>query len=931
MPPSPMTSAAHTLLLAAALAAASALTATPAQSQLPAAAQAGKPPVAAGDYGRWERGSSPSLAPDGSWLALVVTRVDEERELRVRAVAGGDTALVFKHASAPVFSPDARWLAYVVGVSAAERERLDAARKPVRNGVGLLDLQSGATLLVPDVAWFRFSGDGRHIAMRTYPPQDDKLGIADVLVRDLAAGTLMTLGSVTGQSWSDTGALLAYTVRTASGNAVQLFDAGTGRLRSLDDAPTAVYSSLAWRRDADDLAVLRAEPVDSMYRDTAHAILAWTGLTRRVPEPRVLDAASLAPFGGVAGIAGQRPLSWARGGGTVYFGVRPRDAVTPRDTAAAGTSKLSDVQVWHAGDVRIFPMQRAQEQQDLRRTLLGAWAVSTGRVVPVGTDLLAATQVLPGDRYATETTDRPYPAGTMFGRPYSDVYIIDLRTGERRLAIERVRHVYGASPAGSYLLYYRGGDFWSYDISGNRHTNLTHGLGAVFADEEYDTPTDEVPPYWAPPRWLRGERHVLLHDRYDVWRVAADGSGGTRLTAGASERVVHRVQPVRSTEDGIDERQPLYLSLHGERTKQSGFARLRALRAGAQVERLVLEDGMHAALIRADSADVFAWSVQRFDAPPVWHAAGADLARPRQLFALNPFHDEFAWGRAELIDFTSDAGVPLQGALFYPANYDPTRRYPMIVYTYEIMSPQIHSFDVPSDRSAYNRAVWTAEGYFVLLPDIVYRARDPGVSAVEAVVPAVRGVVDRGLVDAARVGLIGHSWGGYQAAYIPTRTDIFAAAVAGAPLTNFISFAGQIHWRPGMPEFDHWETGQGRMEVPPWEDLEAHLRNSPINFIAELNTPMLMMFGDEDGTVDWHQGIEFYNYARRAGKEFVMLVYPGEDHGLRKKENQTDYSRRILQWFGHYLKGEPPAAWMTDGVPFLERKRQLDSAPAGRD
>jgi dipeptidyl aminopeptidase/acylaminoacyl peptidase len=183
-------------------------------------------------------------------------------------------------------------------------------------------------------------------------------------------------------------------------------------------------------------------------------------------------------------------------------------------------------------------------------------------------------------------------------------------------------------------------------------------------------------------------------------------------------------------------------------------------------------------------------------------------------------------------------------------------------------------------------------------------------------------------VDPDRVGLIGHSWGGYQAAYLPTRTDIFAASVAGAPLTDFVSFMGQIHWSGGFPETSHWETGQGRMEVPYWEDPEAHRRSSPMEKVHELNTPILMMFGDDDGSVDWDQGTQFYNYARRAGKQMVLLVYEGEGHGLRKDANRRDYHRRILEWFGHYLKGDPAPAWITDGVKIDdledERKRLAD-------
>jgi dipeptidyl aminopeptidase/acylaminoacyl peptidase len=199
--------------------------------------------------------------------------------------------------------------------------------------------------------------------------------------------------------------------------------------------------------------------------------------------------------------------------------------------------------------------------------------------------------------------------------------------------------------------------------------------------------------------------------------------------------------------------------------------------------------------------------------------------------------------------------------------------------------------------------------------------------------PAVARVAAMGLIDPARVGLIGHSWGGYTATFVPTRTNIFAASVAGAPLTDFVSFMGQIHWRSGMAELEHWETGQARMEVPFWEDPQAHERNSPIHRVQDLETPLLMAFGDNDGTVDWDQGTEFYNFARRAGKQMVLLVYEGEDHGFRRPANQVDYHRRILEWFGHYLKGEPAPAWITHGVPVAridEEKRRVARPDAKR-
>jgi dipeptidyl aminopeptidase/acylaminoacyl peptidase len=242
---------------------------------------------------------------------------------------------------------------------------------------------------------------------------------------------------------------------------------------------------------------------------------------------------------------------------------------------------------------------------------------------------------------------------------------------------------------------------------------------------------------------------------------------------------------------------------------------------------------------------------------------------------------------------------------------------------------------VPSERDYYDFQTWSQHGYFVLQPDIVYAGGEPGPSALDAVEHALDAAVATGHVDPSAMGLIGHSWGGYQAAYLPTRTNRFAASVAGAAITDFISFPGTVHWSGGGEEFSHWETGQARMARPPWEDLEGHLESSPINFIDELDTPVLVMHGDDDGVVDFRQGLQYYNYARRAGKPVVMLMYPGAGHGLSDESQQVDYHRRILEWFGHYLKGEPAPRWITDGESWSERADRLDgrggSAPDGAE
>ncbi len=289
----------------------------------------------------------------------------------------------------------------------------------------------------------------------------------------------------------------------------------------------------------------------------------------------------------------------------------------------------------------------------------------------------------------------------------------------------------------------------------------------------------------------------------------------------------------------------------------------------------------------------------------------------------NEFQSKYAWSHSELVEYKDSHGKRLQGALDYPAGYEPGRKYPMIVYLYEKLSDQLHEYSPLSERRYYNPSAFTSHGYFLLRPDIVFRPRDPGISVADCVTAAVKKVLQKGLVDENKVGVIGHSWGGFDTTYLATHTGIFAAAVAGAPITDLVSNYGNHHWSSGIAETDHIETGQQRMEVPLWEDLPAYIRNSAVFNVQNMTTPLLIEVGDSDGTVFFHQGVELYNIARRARKEVVMIVYAGEDHGLKKKADQIDYQHRIFAWFGHYLKGEPGPVWITDGESYLEREQEV--------
>jgi dipeptidyl aminopeptidase/acylaminoacyl peptidase len=518
----------------------------------------------------------------------------------------------------------------------------------------------------------------------------------------------------------------------------------------------------------------------------------------------------------------------------------------------------------------------------------------------------------------------------MFGPRLHDVYAISTRNGKRDRILEGVKFTLSTSPNGRFLLFVREGHIWSHDLKTGKQKNITSTLKTSFTDKEDDTLAQEKRPF-GNGIWLTDSSGVLLYDRYDIWLLDPQGERSRKLTDGRKEQLRHRISQASYREENhgnIARGDRIYVGLFGERSKKSGYGSLtlatRKDPAGDWKTHL-LDDALMLFLTRARDADILTFTRERSDQSRDLYLAGPALEDSYKVTETNKFQKDYRWGRSELVNFKNKQGIALQGMLTYPAGYRKGKKYPMIVYIYEKRSQDLHRYYTPSEKHPYNPCVFSAEGYFVFQPDIVYRPQQPGISAVECVVPAVKKVLESGMVDSRRIGLMGHSWGAYQTSFIVTQTDLFSAAVAGAPLTDLMSMSVSVYWNSGGTNARIFAQSQGRMNKPFWQDAENYARNSPIHGLDTLNTPLLIAFGDKDGAVDWDQGIEMYNAARWAGKEdVVLLVYPGENHGLRQEENMVDYHYRVREWMAHFLKGKSENQWITEGKSFLEREKEKE-------
>ena len=914
------------------------------------------PSLGAADYARWETLGNGALSPDGKWVAYDLRRGDGTTELHFRAVGSADEHTA-RSGSNPQFSHDSRWLIYSVAADTVRRggnrgARAGGAAAPASHDkVAIVELATGRTTTLDDIQSFELSGDGSHVALRRYGVQGRRG--TDVIVRELAHGTDVSFGNVADLAWSDDGRLLAMTIDVDghTGNGVQLLDVSTGTLVPLD-ASDDEYRALAWRDDSHDLVVLRTRP-DSAFADTSYTAIAWRDLGGRQSR-QVYDFAADQSFPKTMRVTAYRAPEWSENGAIVYLGVAPRDPKIVPVRLAPGELPPARVEVWHWKDLREFHQQQVQGAQDRSRTTLAAWHVGPNTLVRLGDDPTDIVQLSEDRSTVLASDENPYVREIMSGRSYRDVYRVDPATGQRTKLL--TKSAYGAtlSPSGKHVLYQQDGHWYALDLASGARTDLTGTIKSTFVDVEDDHPVAERRSYGV-GGFTTDDRSAILYDRFDAWLVNLDGSNATRLTRGREDSTVYRCvtegfgrfgrgggrggrggaaanpsAPCQPGNEGstIDPSKPLLFTATGEYDKKSGYARVTI---GQPAQRLVWLDKQVSRLAKADNADVYLMEEQTAEESPNYFVAGANLGDAKPVSNTNAFQHEFAWGKQVLMPYTNKRGDKLQMMLTYPADYQPGKKYPMVVYYYEKLSQGFHQYVVPNLRNPYNTSVFSQNGYFVLRPDIVFQARNPGYSGLDCVTSAVAEVEKRVPdIDAAHVGNMGHSWGGYQSAFYAVHNHgTFAATIAGAPLTDLISMYGYTSGNSGLPETGHYETSQERMQVPLWSDPQAYIRNSTVYSVDSLHTPLLLEEGDADGNVNHFQSEELYNFGRRLGKEVVYLVYEGENHNVARPESQADYLQRQLEWFGHYLKGEPAADWIENGETYLARQRILEAAKEG--
>ncbi|MEN6312314.1 MAG: prolyl oligopeptidase family serine peptidase [Acidobacteriota bacterium] len=914
----------------------------------PAAPAAGPRAMTLQDILAWKMIGSSELSPDGNWFMYKLSPVEGESEVVIRQTKG-DKEYRFPIGEAPRygdsgrtgFSADSRWAAFLAYPGSKETKALRKDKKRITTTVVVVNLATGEKAESEKVRSLSFSGENpAFLALHRYAPESqekekDKWTGSDLVLRELAGGREINIGNVAEFAFDKNGTRLALVIdaQGQAGNGVQLRDMSSGAVVSLDN-DKAGYKSLTWSEKGEALAVLKGKE-DKAYEDKLWSVVGFDGFAAaKGPRKIVYDPLGDKSFPEGMTVSPDRAPAWTESFDAVLFGIHearkkkdadkkdaPKNGPPADKPADESDEDVPDLVIWHGKDSRLQSQQQVEEKEDQGFSYLAEYRIAEKKFIRLADDGLREVDPAPKGRFAVGSDIRAYELDTnLDGRRYQDVYVIDMKTGAKTLALRKCRYYFWPLHDGVHFLYYEGGHFHAYDMASGRTVNITKDVPASFVNEDDDHNVVQPPDY--PVGWTKDGLHALLSDGWDVWSVPVAGAGkAVNLTGnGARDKIRYRRLRLDPEEKAVDLGEPQYFAAYGEWTKKAGLARL--AKGQAAPAMLVWDDAGFGGLAKARKAEVYVYTRDSYKDFPDYYVTDALLKAGRKITDADPQQNDILWSGGQiLLDYTSVKGDKLQGALFLPAGYEKGKRYPTIVYYYEKMSQMLNRYNMPS-ANGFNKSFYTSNGYAVLYPDITYKVNDPGMSAAWCVLPAIDAAVAAGVVDRAKVGLQGHSWGGYQTAFLVTQAE-FAAAVAGAPLTNMISMYSSIYFNSGSANQPIFESSQGRFKGGYWDNLEAYQRNSPVYYAERVKTPLIILHNDKDGAVDWNQGIEYYNTLRRLKKPVIMLQYVGENHGLQKPANRKDYTVRMKEFFDHHLMGKPAPAWYTEGVSYLKLKDHL--------
>ena len=880
----------------------------------PAFAQNASKSLTIDDLVTWQRITDREISDNGKWVACKMEPWEGDATVYLYAAQGQETA-TFSPADKFAFSASS---GYLVVTQTPGKSTVDSL-KVLKTKEDKMPMN---TLVIYSVAGKKETID----SLKTFKLADEADWIAyqrgrkdsTLYVRSLDGSKTFQFPTVTDFQFAKKSGMLYYTSAAEGEAGIFTLNPEKGSPALIKEGK-GVFKQTTFDEKGERLAFLYCADKDSSYK----ALSLWLS-EHNAPAKEIATRGNKAfPAEWVINENGM--LQFSKSASRLFFGTSPEPR--QKDTTQLAENR-PNVQVWSWDEPVQYTVQNYNKEKDLKKSYQAVYNLGNGSIFQLANEELPNIQLgNEGDApLALLSTSRPYSLSSMWeARTRSDYYTVSLDNGERKQIAQADYGRFRLSPQGKYAYWYGETDSCWYTIAlaEGKQYRLTTPESFPAWDEENDVPNH---PYaHGAAGWTANDQNLLIYDRYDIWKF--DPTAATspiNLTVnGRKEKLSYRLEQLDKEARFIDLGKPQLLKGFNEATKGYGFYNAR-LSAPAAPKTLLAGNYMLRSINKAKNTDDVIYTMETFQQYPDIHYSTLAFKKSVQLTHGDKQQEGFIWGTAELVSWISLDGRPLEGVVYKPANFDPNKKYPMMVNFYERNSETLYNYRMPEPhRSTIDYHLYNSNEYVIFNPDIRYVDGYPGESCYNCLMPGITMMIAKGYIDEKGIGAQGHSWGGYQVAYLATRTNLFSAIESGAPVVNMFSAYGGIRWGSGMARSFQYEHTQSRLGATPWSSPLRYLENSPLFTMDKVQTPILIMHNDADGHVPWYQGIEYFVAMKRLGKPCWLLNYTGEPHWPMHMANRIDFQRRMFQFFNHYLKKEKMPKWMSEGVPAVEQPFEL--------
>lgn len=811
------------------------------------------------------------LSPDGNWVTFSENFPEKEDVLFLAHTSGNDL-FTFPGTSNMAFSSNSKWFAYLTSDKEWMLMNLSTRIKESKNKI--MD--------------FAFSFDGKYVGYIQTQPK----GQPELRIRNLQNKTEFGFGGVVRFSWNPKHNMLLAVAKDNNGDKVIKVEAGSGKSQLITGGQHGSTNFLKWNA-AGTMALMAGE----MNGNRRIYVYEPEGVLRELNDSIVGNHDS-----------NYRISSWepyiSDDGEKVLFYRQQKDSLSIVEHTA---------KEWDTDDPWIYPRMKFYEEM-VQNKLLTAWYPKTGILREVETETLPSAAMNINHETALVFNLKQYEPLYKY-EPNADIFLKNIESGKNTLVVKNQYTEEGfisISPNQKYIAYFKNNDWWVYHIKSGKTVNLTENIKFPFQNMEKDYAGDPYP--YGHPGWFPDDEHIVLYDRFDIWLMTPDGKHKKKITSGRKENIRYRID---RKSDGnrkfsftsnhsfsghrLKTNSGLLLQMFDFDTYKSGYAIWKKNKKPAV---MVMENyRMDAALVNK-GFDILIYRKQRFNSPIGVYSFDRNTRKERLLYQSNEKLLDYDLGKAEILEYKGENKEMLKASLLYPAKYNPDKKYPMIVQIYEREARKVLEFTPPFDYGyrGFNALNYTTNGYFVLYPNLSYTMGNPGISALNGVTAAVGKALETGKIDKKGIGLIGHSFGGYETAFIVTQTDLFAAAVAGAAITDLVNYYHSVYWEYNYTQLWKMENQQFRLGDSFYNIEEAYYRNSPLCHVEKIETPLLLWSGKKDTNVNWTQSINMFIALKRLNKVSKLLLFEDEPHMLFQKANQKKLSRSIFKWMELYLK-----------------------------